>query len=69
MNLDKDVKSSAKYHQKIVDYYASALGYLERYRTLRPDEKDRWGFPLYTIYLNLNMGEAFDEIDKILRTK
>ena len=69
VNLDKDVKSSAKYHQKIVDYYASALGYLERYRTLRPDEKDRWGFPLYTIYLNLNMGKAFDEIDKILRTK
>lgn len=69
VDLDKNAKSSAKYHTQIADYYAKALGYLERYRALRPQEKDRWGFPLYTIYLNLNMGKAFDEIDKILRTK
>ena len=25
--------------------------------------------PLYTIYLNLNMGKEFDEIDALLRNK
>ena len=32
-----------------------------------PDEKGLWGLPLYTIYLNLNMGKEFDEIDKLLK--
>ena len=31
--------------------------------------KDQWALPLYTIYLNLNMGKEFDEIDKLLNQK
>ena len=41
-----------------------ALPYLERYRALAPDQRNRWLQPLYTIYLKLNMGEEFDEINK-----
>ena len=31
--------------------------------------KDKWGTPLYTIYLNLNMGKEFEEIDRIINQK
>lgn len=37
---------------------------MERYRKLAPNEKDKWVPILYTIYLNLNMGKEFDEIDR-----
>lgn len=53
----------------ILNDYRKALPYLERYRQLAPDMKDRWSRPLYTIYLNLNMGKEFDEIDKIINVK
>ncbi len=46
--------------------YRSALPFLEQYRTLAADRIDRWGRPLYRIYLSLNMGEKFEEIDKVL---
>ncbi len=47
--------------------YREALPYLEAYREARPDRKDAWALPLYTIYLNLNMGDKFDEIDALLK--
>ena len=40
---------------------------MERYRELRPDEKEKWAAALYNIYLNLNMGKEFLEIDRLLR--
>ena len=43
------------------------MPYLQRYRALAPDRKKQWALPLYTIYLNLNMGNEFDEIDKVIR--
>ena len=43
-----------------------ALPYLEKYRKLEPNEVGKWSLPLYTIYLNLNMGKEFDEIDKVM---
>lgn len=46
-----------------------ALPYMERYRELLPNEKNKWAMPLYRIYLNLNMGKKFEEIDKILNSK
>ena len=47
--------------------YQKARPYMERYRQLAPAEKQKWGPALYRIYLNLNMGRQFDEIDKLLR--
>ena len=46
--------------------YQKARCYMERYRQLAPDEKEKWGTALYRIYLNLNMGKQFDEIDRLL---
>ena len=34
-----------------------------------PESKEKWLSPLYTIYLNLNMGKEFDAIDKIKNGK
>ena len=42
---------------------------MEKYRELEPTVKSKWLAPLYTIYLNLNMGKEFDEIDKIRKEK
>src|SRR5574344_2332945 len=53
----------------IKDCYAKARPYMEKYRILAPNEIDKWAPGLYRIYLNLNMGKHFDEIDKILNKK
>lgn len=65
--LDKNPVLSAKKHGQVVSFYKQALPYLEKYRQLQPERKDRWALPLYTIYLNLNRGKEFDEIDKLLK--
>lgn len=65
--LDKNTQLSRKKHDEINDYYKKAKPYLEKYRELEPKEVGKWSLPLYTIYLNLNMGNEFDEIDKLIR--
>ena len=47
--------------------YQNARPYMERYRQLAPDQKQKWGPALYRIYLNLNMGRQFDEIDQLMK--
>lgn len=54
---------------RLTTYYQKARTYMEYYRRLMPDEKDKWAPALYRIYLNLNLGRQFDEIDKILKSK
>ncbi len=49
-------------------YYQKARTYMEYYRLLMPDEKKKWGPALYRIYLNLNLGRQFDEIDHLLNS-
>ncbi len=56
-----------KNRMKLVKLYTEAKPYMEKYRELAPDEKARWAPGLYRIYLNLNMGKEFDEIDKVMR--
>lgn len=53
--------------KNILQLYAKAMPYLEKARVLLPDEKDKWALPLYTIYLNLNKGKEFEEIDKLIK--
>lgn len=48
--------------------YQKAKPYMERYRQMMPEEKQKWAPALYRIYLNLNLGRQFDEIDKLLKT-
>lgn len=47
--------------------YQQARPYMERYRQIVPDGVDKWGPALYRIYLNLNLGKQFDEIDRLLK--
>ncbi len=51
---------------KLRAMYQNARVPLEKLRQMRPEEKQRWGVPLYTIYLNLNLGTEFSEIEKLL---
>lgn len=67
VEADKALRQTAKQKKEIIQLYKKALPYLKKYRKMVPDEKSLWGLPLYTIYLNLNMGKEFDEIDKLLK--
>ena len=49
--------------------YQKACPFMEHYRKLMPKEKAKWAPVLYRIYLNLNMGRQFDEIDRLLKEK
>lgn len=60
---------SRKHKKQIKRMYQRALPYMEAYRRLAPQEKDRWAPALYRIYFNLNMGKQFDEIDKLLQNR
>ena len=66
VELDKKTQSGSKKYNQILELYKKAMPYLEKYRAMAPDQKDKWALPLYTIYLNLNMGKQFDEIDKLI---
>lgn len=65
--LDKNVRLSNKERLRMQELYKKAMTYMERFRQLAPDQQERWVFPLYTIYLNLNMGTEFDEIDRLIK--
>lgn len=69
IELDKNWQRSKAKRNSIVTYYEKALPYIEKYKELMPESKEKWLSPLYTIYLNLNMGKEFDEIDKIKNGK
>ncbi len=62
LNMALNEKSSTRC--KVL--YRRALEPMERVRELSPEDLDRWGNPLYRIYLNLNMGGKFEEIDSLL---
>ena len=61
--------NSRQVRKQITDLYKKALPYLETYRRLAPKEKQKWGPALYRIYLRLNMGKQFEEIDDLLNEK
>lgn len=66
---DKNSQNSRQVKAQVEADYKKALPYLVKYRELEPKEQGKWAFPLYTIYLNLNMGKEFDEIDKVMKQK
>lgn len=63
LDLEKDIR---KNKNRLTAVYKQALPYMERFRTLAPDDKEKWAPALYRIYLNLNMGKQFEEIDRII---
>lgn len=56
-----------KNRTQLIKLYRDARPYMEAYRKLAPDDKKRWAPALYRVYLNLNMGKQFDEIDRVLK--
>ena len=69
IELNKDRLKYRANKEKIITLYQCSKPYMEKYRELAPEAKGKWLAPLYTIYLNLNMGKEFDEIDKIRKEK
>ncbi len=66
--LEKKVTNgNSKAKKEMIEMYKKSLPYMEKFRSLCPDEKDKWGAALYNIYFNLNMGKKFEEIDRLLR--
>ena len=49
--------------------YRKAQPCMEMVRKLEPENIERWGRHLYRIYMYLNRGKEFEEIDKLLRSK
>lgn len=70
-NLSPNVYSKKYRTEKanIRDYYKNAQPFVEEYRAKMPNAVDKWAPLLYRIYLALNMGKQFDEIEKIQSSK
>lgn len=72
LDVNVPVNINTKAYRKAVaeqkGYYASAQPYMEKYRQLAPEEKERWAPLLYRIYFSLNLGSEFEEIEKITQT-
>ena len=51
------------------EFYRQARPCMEMVRKLQPDRQERWASPLYRIYLNLNLGDEFSEIERLLNSK
>ena len=67
VRINSSPSTARKQRTKLTQLYKSALPYMEKYQKLCPDGVKKWGIPLYTIYLNLNMGKEFEDIEKILQ--
>lgn len=55
--------------QRTQELYRQARPCMEMVRRLQPEKMDRWAPALYRIYLNLNLGDEFVEIDRLLNPK
>lgn len=54
--------------QKIQELYRQARPCMEKVRQIQPDKQELWAQHLYRIYLNLNLGDEFSEIDRLLKS-
>lgn len=69
VSIEHDTNDFKQKRKQVLHYYKEALPYLEKYRSLCPDNADKWAMPLYSIYLNLNMGKQFEEIDELIKKR
>ena len=68
VKIDNSKNRSREKRSQMIALYRKALPYMQTYRKLAPNAKEQWAMPLYTIYLNLNMGKEFDEVDAIVKS-
>lgn len=66
ISLEKIKRKSRTTKNSIQELYSTARPCMEHYKQLSPEQKDKWGPILYKIYLNLNLGKEFDELNKLL---
>ena len=52
--------------RRLQELFRQARPCMEMVRRLQPERQERWASPLYRIYLNLNLGDEFSEIDRLL---
>lgn len=64
--LEKKAGMKKENEKMIIEYYRKSMPYMEKYREMRPDDKDKWAPSLYNIYLKLNVGNKFEEISNVL---
>lgn len=69
VSIEHDTNDFKQKRKQVLHYYKESLSYLEKYRSLCPDNADKWAMPLYSIYLNLNMGKQFEEIDELIKKR
>ena len=69
VKIDNVPKHTRAERAEMLALYRKSLKYMQPYRRLAPARSDLWAMPLYTIYLNLNMGKEFVEIDAIMKQK
>ena len=65
--IDRNMQRSRKKRRAMQELYAKSKPYMEKFRALAPDQQSKWVPALYNIYLNLNMGREFEEIDSLYR--
>lgn len=65
LEIQKTVTNIKERTAKLNELYKGCKPYMEKYRSLRPDDKQQWKPILYTIYLNLNLGKEFAEIERM----
>ena len=63
--LARKTRKTEEEKEKQQTFYKRARTYLENYRKMRPQDTSVWLQPLYDIYLNLNMGDQFEEIEQL----
>ena len=52
-------------NKKAKEIYKLCMPYMETYRKLRPEAIEKWKPILYNVYLNLNLGKQFTEIENL----
>lgn len=67
VKIEGNALRARRQRAELQQLYRKSLPYMQGYRRLAPKEQSVWGMPLYTIYMNLNMGKEFEEIDSLLR--
>lgn len=68
--MEKETLGSPTYKackQDMTDCYEKARGPMENVRKLQPQDSVRWAPLLYQIYLHLNQGDGFAEMESIMR--
>lgn len=65
VELERTMRRSAKKRKSVNALYEQSRPYMERFRNMAPTQQTKWVPALYAIYLNLNMGREFEEIDAL----